>query len=92
MTWLEPMWLAYPTAGLLLLVALFAWSVQWWLKTFPVAELNYSYEPKYERPRAHEPTNYWQTLPMMAMTATSAVAYIHQPPVLYDPYTGKRLR
>jgi hypothetical protein len=77
MTWLEPMWLAYPTAALLVLTILFALSVRWTLKAHPVPVLNYAYEPVYARTyRPATPTNYHQGF--SAMTATSAVAFVHE--------------
>jgi hypothetical protein len=87
------MWLAYPTVGLALLTLIFALWVRWWLRAFPVAELNYSYEQKYRRP---ERTNWTQVMPLavMGMTSSSASAIIHVPThaYTYDPHTGRRLR
>ena len=89
-SWLyEPLWLAYPVAALVLLTALFAWSVRWWLAAFPVPELNYSYERKYEKPK---PVSWNPTPGIMMATATSAVAYIHQPVAVYDPSTHRVVR
>ena len=89
MNWLwEPLWLAYPTAALLILTALFAWSVRWWLNAFPVAPLNYRYEPMYakayEKPAS---TNYHQ---VYAYTATSASALIHFPQMTREQIRQKR--
>lgn len=82
MTWLEPLWLAYPTAALALLALLFGCSVRWWLDKFPVPELNYAYEKRYDwRPRDFAPAAfplqaYAQTA---AVYATSAVYYLPSP-------------
>jgi hypothetical protein len=78
MTWLQPMWLAYPTAGLLVLTLLFALSVRWTLRAHPVSVLNYAYEPRYRATYAppRRETNYSQ---VFAATATSAVAIWHAP-------------
>ena len=77
--WLEPLWLAYPTAGLLLLVTLFALSVRWKLKAHPVPVLNYAYEPRYAQAYRRfdaAPMNYHQ---VFAASATSASAIIYAP-------------
>jgi hypothetical protein len=83
-TWLEPMWLAYPTAALALLTLVFAGSVRWWLKQFPVPELNYAYEAKYRMPRPRDlgPMNFTQ---VFAATASSAVAWIPGVSAVYHP-------
>ena len=95
MNWLwEPLWLAYPTAALLILTAMFAWSVRWWLREFPVAPLNHVAERPYaETYRKPAPTNYWQNFGVMAASAATSVAIAYHPePFLYDPRTGKRIR
>lgn len=74
----------YPTALLVVLTALFAWSVRWWLRKFPVTPLNWDYERRY-RPHApvrylDAPTNLHQ---VFAASATSAVW--HVPLQIHDP-------
>jgi hypothetical protein len=89
--WIEPLWLVYPVIALTILTALFAWSVRWWLAEFPVMPLNHTAEIPYRTP-ARTPTNFHQYLGVMAATASSAVAFVHPEPFLYDPRTGKRIR
>ena len=76
MTWLQPLWLAYPTAALAILTLLFALSVRWTLKAHPVPVLNYAYEPHYAR-TYRQPTVAYNFPQAYSMTATSAVAHIH---------------
>lgn len=73
MTWLEPLWLAYPTAVLAILTFMFAMSVRWTLKAHPVPVLNYAYEPRYARAnRTPAPSlNYGQIF-----AASAAAVYI----------------
>ena len=51
--------------------------------------LNYIAEERY-RPAYRPETNYHQAfMPLMAMTASSAVAIVHQPVAVYDPRTHR---
>jgi hypothetical protein len=75
MTWLQPLWLAYPTAALALLTLIFGLWVRWWLHAFPVTPLNWAYERKYEKPRPYVTSaNLHQ---VYAASASSAVAHVH---------------
>lgn len=85
MTWLEPMWLAYPTVALLIATAFFAFFA-WQTLRVPVPELNYVYEPRYARTYQPIPRTDWAYMGVMAATAcvsSSASAIV---PVYYvDP-------
>lgn len=76
MTWLEPLWLAYPAMALAIFTVAFAFSVRWWLRAFPVIPVSYRRDEMNRDHLRAMATGHPMFPPIYAVTASSAYSVI----------------